>query len=296
MHTRPEIALSEKLRSILGDINRLRPMPTSVSKVLNKLNEPHVSARTISNAIAMDQVLTSQILKMANSALLGYGPPSSSIHDAVMRVGFNRIRTLVLGAANVGPLSQRLSGYRMAPGELWHHALAVAVAAQCIAKRIQYSDPEEAYVAGLLHDMGKLILDQYMLHDYQKVVKHVREHEMQLWQVEEKLFGADHGTVGSWMAVKWNFPVSLIDAIQFHHAPSFARAHPKIAAIVNIANALMTEASDSQNNFPGDQVHPEALSILRMDESVLDWIQEEAMDNLERLINTTEYNIKNANN
>lgn len=130
-------------------------------------------------------------------------------------------------------MGRSLKGYRLGAGELWRHSLAVGVVSEWLAQVLHYPDPEQAYVAGLLHDIGKLLLDQAMLSDYATIADFVQKYKMQLWQVEEKLIGIDHATTGGLIAEHWEFscrPGGV--AIRFHHVPSFARINQRLPAIV----------------------------------------------------------------
>jgi putative nucleotidyltransferase with HDIG domain len=275
-----ESDVSANMERIIGDVRRLRPMPTIVHQILRAVEDPKVTAGNICDLIRMDQALTAQVLQTANSALLGYGPTCSSISDAVMRIGFNRLRTLVIGVTTSGPLTRRLSGYNLQEGELYRHSLASAMAAQRIAHFLHYPDPEEAYVAGLLHDMGKMVLDQYMQLDYEEVTKFIQEKQVELTQVEEELFGINHAGVGGLMATRWNFPIVLSDAIRFHHAPSLARTKQELASIVNVANSISPEDALSQTGMAGRYPHPEATRLLNLDSNRIDKIRLEMEESL----------------
>jgi HD-like signal output (HDOD) protein len=131
---------------------------------------------------------------------------------------------------------------------------------------LNYRDPEEAYVSGLLHDIGKLLLDQFILTDYTKILTFIQQYKMPLWEVEEKLIGIDHARVGGLIGERWQFPVVLVDAIRYHHYPSLARANPQLPAIVNLANAVISQKAAGGNNaalFSSD-IHPETFNILRI--------------------------------
>jgi putative nucleotidyltransferase with HDIG domain len=276
----PESDVSARMERILNDVRRLRPMPTIVHQILRAVDDPQSTANSICDLIRMDQALTAQVLQMANSALLGYMPTCSSISDAVMRIGFNRLRTLVIGVTTSGPLTRRLDGYNLQEGDLYRHSLAAAMAAQRIARFLRYPDPEEAYVAGLLHDMGKMILDQYMQLDYGTVTAYIHEKQVELIQVEAQMFGIDHAGVGGLMATRWNFPLLLSDAIRFHHVPSLARTKQDLASIVNIANAITPEDALSLTGMAGRYPHPEATRLLRLDSERIDKIRVEMEDSL----------------
>jgi len=227
-----------KINTILDSIKQLQPLPASVSRVLRATDNPKVNSSYIAELIGLDQALSAKVLQMANSVSMGYGPQCSTLSEAVMRIGFQRVRTIVLGIGASGPLNQNLQGYRIGAGQLWTHSVATSTAAQWLSRNLNYPDPEEAYVAGLLHDIGKLLLDQFILLDYPQIMYSIRIKKMMLCEAEEQLIGINHAKVGSMMAEKWNFPTSLIEAIYCHHTPSLAFEKPKLAAIINIANAF----------------------------------------------------------
>lgn len=258
---------------ILADVRRLRPLSGNVLRII-KVIDTDTDARTISDLISLDQVLAAQVLEMANSALLGYGPTCTSIHEAVMRLGFDRVKTLVMAAAASGPLKRRMLGYRLGAGELWHHSVSTATAANVVAKVVAYPDPEEAYVVGLLHDIGKVVLDQYVRVDYSRIMSTVRMNGIPMWQAEVNILGYCHGTVGGMVATKWQFPQDLVDAIQYHHAPSLAHKRQDLAAIADIANNLTPPASPSMADLPRNP-HPESLRILGLREGGMERIRAE---------------------
>jgi putative nucleotidyltransferase with HDIG domain len=246
-------------------------MPTSVVRLMRALENPQFSAGQIADLLSLDQALTANVLRLANSALMGYGPRCATVREAVMRVGFQRVRSIIMAAAVSEQLNQRLSGYNLAAEQLWHHAVVAASTARYFASAVRYPYAEEAYVSGLLHDIGKVILDRYMRDAHQNVVMLMNERELQMWQAEEQVFGIDHGAVGGLMAANWQFPASLVNAIKFHHWPSFAgQTHQPLAAIVNIANALAPRPTAGKAAFNMTVVHPEALRILNLDEPQLE--------------------------
>jgi putative nucleotidyltransferase with HDIG domain len=270
--------LPGKVDQILAQVEKMRPMPMNVTRILTAIDEANNTASTISDLIGLDQALAASVLQMANSAGMGYGAECTSLNDAVMRLGLKRVKILVLGAASSGPLTRRLNGYRLGAGELWNHSVTTAMTAQWVSRYVRYPDPEEAYVAGLLHDMGKLILDQYMMVDYLRLLELMRQYKLAMWQVEEKLLGIDHPTIGSLMAKKWNFPVVLTDAIRFHHAPSLARTRHQLGAIINVANAFSKDQRLLDCDPYGNQVHPESLQILNLDEVMFERMRTQLAD------------------
>jgi putative nucleotidyltransferase with HDIG domain len=240
-------------------------MPGNVTRVLREVEKSDISISTLAGLISLDQALAALVLQMSNAAALGYSRTCSTVYDAIMHIGLSRLKTILLASTTTDLMQRGLRGYRLGEGELWHHSLVTAVAAEWLAQALRYPNPEEAYVSGLLHDMGKLLLDQFVLSDYSMIVEFVQRYQLPLWQVEEKLIGIDHARVGGLMAEHWNFPITLVDAIRFHHTPSFARVNQQLPAIVNLANSFADEFQQGNHDLFSFQLHPESLNILKLD-------------------------------
>jgi len=253
-----------RLDEIIRSVNRLRPLPASATRLLKELDDPHATARTVAELIALDQALTAYVLKVANSAAMGYLIPCASIQEAVVRLGFKQIRSLTYSTIASGPLSARLSGYRLGDQGLWYHSVVVASSAHWLATALHYPDPEKAYVAGLLHDIGKLVLDQYVMADYHQIVKIMHAQRLPMWQVEQQLFGIDHANVGGLAANHWQFPSELTEAIRNHHAFNVDVPDQRLAALVNLANALAPENQIEDPVLAGKIIHPLTMEILKL--------------------------------
>ncbi len=242
----------------------LQPIRSSVTRVLKALEVPGIPAAQVADLVSMDQVLTAEVLKVANSALLGYGHNCASVHEAVVRLGMKRVKVIALGVGAAETMSGSLKGYRLGGGDLMRHAVSSATIALWLAQALGNVNPEEAYVAGLLHDIGKLLLDQYMLKDQDRIATLIKDSRNPIWMIEEELFGISHADAGGMVAAYWRFPSSLVDAIQCHHRPDKAKRDPVIAALVNMANAFSPNDSSRSDFLEGRFIHESTLELLRV--------------------------------
>jgi putative nucleotidyltransferase with HDIG domain len=223
-------------KRIMESIDSLRPLPMSVSRVLMVLDESTTTAAMVANILGLDQALAANVLLAANSVFLGFGPSCTTLKEAVMRLGFTRIRTLVMGVAAAGTMNKSLLGYSLGAGDLYNHAVATATAAQWFARSISYREPEEAYIAGLLHDMGKITLDQFVRKEPAVMEAILMAKNIPIWQIEQSYLSVDHAEIGYLMARKWTFPGLLSDAIRNHHDPANSTEAGILPAIINLAN------------------------------------------------------------
>lgn len=227
-----------QMQKVLASVDDLKPLPTTVSRALHLLDEPDVTINQIVSVLSMDQAITARLLKLANSAYYGRPAAASTLHEAVMRLGFKRTKNLLFALTYSTLLSRRVAGYNLGRGELWQHSVAVAMVAPRIAERVAYHAPDEAYIAGLLHDIGKLMLDQYFTINWEQLLESSREYNLSIIETEERLLGMNHAQVGGELARKWDLPLCLVEAIAYHHTPEQAQKSIKLAAIVNLANHI----------------------------------------------------------
>ncbi|MCF6285068.1 MAG: HDOD domain-containing protein, partial [Candidatus Hydrogenedentes bacterium] len=168
-------------------------------------------------------------------------------------------------------------GWEKGPSGLWEHSLAVAILSRRIGQELGVQDPEECMVAGLLHDLGKVILSHLALEDYLEVIRRAHERGCHVSEVEREVFGVDHTRIALWLALRWHLPDSLTDALTCHHAPSRAKCSPQMAAIVHLADIL---ARAQEYGEPGDGTLPalerEAFDSLGLNDAQLDQIMTEA--------------------
>ncbi|MEZ5063893.1 MAG: HDOD domain-containing protein [bacterium] len=207
-----------KLRRIFGrNINELPTLPHVVSQILEKTRDQDASLTEVVSIISTDQALVSTLLKLVNSAFYGFSRRITTLKQAITLLGFRSVRNVVVNCGVVGIFRKRTfnNHYRF---RLWDHSVACAVAARTLAEMKGFKAKEEAFTAGLLHDIGKVVIDQYAPKDSAAIMRKV-EAGADPREAETEVLGVDHTQVGGWIAERWHLPKTLCWVIEYHHAP-----------------------------------------------------------------------------
>lgn len=223
---------------ITARIAELPVLPASVSEVIAACDDPDITVGQISQKILQDQQLTASILKLANSAMYGLSRRVATITEAVVLLGFATIKSLAISSHTYRLLNRSLPGYGLQRGEIWKHSIAVAMASRRIAVEVHLAPVEEAFIAGLLHDIGKTVLSSYMEDAFDEVSAIVENERIPFSEAELRVLGFDHAELGARIARLWNFPPDLVEAIRFHHDPSAASLKPKLTYAVHLADCI----------------------------------------------------------
>ncbi len=225
-------------------INKVDVLPHNFHiavKAAKLLDDFNVDINELSQTIGSDQALVTQLLKLCNSAEYGFSKKISSVNDAITRLGFKTLKSLVFAIVSKGSLNKKLEGYDLDKGELWRNSLTCAVYSKYLAEITKYKDPELAFTAGLLRDIGKLIVHQYVKSKYKKILKVVESEKISFYEAESQVLGYNHSQIGAKIALKWNFPKVLVETIEFHHNPEIAEGKCediKLASIVHVADSM----------------------------------------------------------
>lgn len=226
------------LDEVLKQVKDLPSLPHIILKVVKMAAQPEVSAREIGQVIAQDPSFSVRLLKLANSSYYGSPKAISTITDAVAMLGHQSIRNMALIAATQDVLTREISGYDLEAGDLWRHSLACAYASEMLAVHCRYHESEEAFVAGLLHDVGKVIIGVYVDGAIPRIQGYMAEHLCTFIEAERAILGFDHAEVGGRIASHWNLPSNLVQAISWHHQPVRNGKLFPLAGITHIANGL----------------------------------------------------------
>jgi len=230
------ITVRRKIENIKG----LPTLPGVVQKISNMVENSTTSAEDIGRIISSDQVLTAKVLKLINSAFYGFPGRISSVTHGLVLIGFNVVKGLVLSASVFDMMEGKMVG-------LWEHSLGTAITSGIIAKRMNQKDPEEVSVAGLLHDIGKVVIKVSMPDKYEKILELVEEKEMPMLEAENKVLDFNHANVANWLCEKWNLPDNLKDPITYHHSPHLAKKVPRQTAMIHLADILVKGIGHGQS-------------------------------------------------
>ncbi len=231
----------ERYSRIIHELGQIPTMPSIAARVMQIVNNPSSSSDDLANFLSRDVALTSKVLRLANSAFYGIPRSISSVNSAIVILGFNTIRSLVLSASILKAFPTPSKGASFDRKEFWKHCFMVGVAARMLARhyrRKKMVDLEIVFSAGLMHDIGKLILDQFAHDDYMTVLMTAREKGIPIYVAEREGLGMTHAEVSGMLVEKWQMPAELIAPIIHHHSPLDAGPHTDVAILVHIANHL----------------------------------------------------------
>lgn len=231
----------ELLDRTIGRIREISSLPAVVEQMTAVVASDRSSADDLRVVVEADPALAARMLRTVNSAAYGLAAPVHTIHKAICYLGFNEVKNLAL-TASIAPM------FRAAPAVggydrrgLWRHSVAVAVAARTLAARLGNPRTEEAFLAGLLHDVGVILMDQYLHPAFTQIVAAFSP-QRPLWEIEFEIVGFNHTDLGAGVAERWRLPAGPVDAIRHHHRADLCTGDNRcIVQMVEVANYVCTK-------------------------------------------------------
>ena len=227
---------------IISKMQDIKSFPQFVIETMRKLNDPESNAADVARSLSRDEGLVLRILKLANSAAYGLSRNITNISEAIAMLGYKSVSNIILAATVYSAMDKGLSGYALDRGELWRHSLMVAYTSRQLAKLTEKVGTEDAYVGGLLHDIGKVILNDYVRFGYGIIVKMVEEKHIPCTEAELKVLGFDHAMIGEIMIERWEMPKAYVAAVAYHHKPNDLpddkKQYQPLLDVVTLANTI----------------------------------------------------------
>lgn len=259
---------------LVGGVVRLVSLPEVCIRVNEMLDDPHASAADFGKVIGQDTGLTARLLKIVNSSFYGFPSRIETVSRAVTVIGLRELRGLVLAASAVETFS-RIPTEVLNMVRFWRHSVYTGVVAQALAEQASVLHSERLFVAGLLHDIGKLILCHRLPEVARTIQQRLQQADKPDFLIERELLGFDHAAVGGELIRAWQMPASLETAVRFHHDPGAAEAYPLEAALVHIANSMTGMAEqglDVDVEMVIQPIEPAAWETVRLDASVMETV------------------------
>lgn len=227
-----------KKELIVSRISSFPTLPVMTHRLLQALNDPENAAAEIARIIQIDPALTANVLKAANSSYLGFRRPANSLSEATFRLGTNWIFQIAVSSLIYSNLNRPAAGYDMSGEELWRHSLATALMAESLSTLLKIRDSGLIYTAALLHDMGKIVMGEFVADCFKDIQRIISEKNISFELAEEEILGVSHTEIGAMLAASWHFPTLIIDCIRWHHNPDLYSQNEPAIDVVHIADAI----------------------------------------------------------
>lgn len=246
------VAIDNKVQGVISNIRNLPTPPIVFHQIQKVISDPNVSAAKVAAILAEDPAMSVKVLRLTNSAFYGLNREIESVKQAVVIIGFEAIKNLVL-SASVLDMFKGKDFDQDYQEKYWRHSLSTAFCCRLLANRLKargFVDPDAAFSAGLLHDVGKMVISCFLPEEHDKFIAE-REGNKELldYQIEEKTFGYTHAQIGGFLGTQWKIPHKLTEAINFHHHPQLYEEDDPMAYIVYLGNWIAKktfyESSDS---------------------------------------------------
>jgi len=270
------------IAAVNGYIEKMPSLPTSVAKILEVCNDPKASPADLNRIISIDPVLMGKVMKLINSAYYGLNQEITSLVRAIIMLGINTVKNLALSTAVLGNLGKTIKSQALNMDGFWRHSLCVGVTAKLIAtqRKIDKRILEEYFISGLLHDIGKIPLNNRLSEEYLQVMALSDREVLPLYQAESQIFTVNHADVGGIIVENWKLGDEIRDAVRFHHTPlAYEGEHKDLVYTVALANyfANVTEMGFAGDRFP-EKLPPDISDYLQMSITYLE-------DELEEKVN-----------
>jgi putative nucleotidyltransferase with HDIG domain len=231
---------------IMTKVSSFPSMPQAGIKLRALLAEEDVSMDEIEGILRHDPGLAANVLRLANSAFFGLPKKVETLKHAVMLLGVKRFAQIAVSASMSKNMDKAVEGYDLSPGELWLHSIAVSNTAEALARHKKFAVTNDVYTPTLLHDMGKLVLSQFVKEERQSIER-IRAKGVPLDVAEHMVLGTDHAEIGALILSRWSFPDDIVNAVRWHHNPERNKNSTTKSDMTYLSNLMCQPRSDSDS-------------------------------------------------
>ncbi len=278
--------MTHTAEDLAASITQLTSFSDVVLRLDSMLADENSSAAQIGNLIEQDPALTAKLIRIANSALFNAGVPIDSVKDAVTRVGMRQVRDITLGVCATEAFDG-IPNDLVSPEDFWKHSLSCAISAQLLASHTRQVGNESAFTAGLLHDIGQLVMFSKCPEQSQQalLLSIDLSDGRSTYLAEREIFGFDHANVGAELAKQWGFPDNLRHCVEWHHEPFECDEISNLTVLIHIANSVAVLAElDSVDMDDAAPVDPRAFDQLQLDTEIIPEIVAETRESVADLL------------
>ena len=275
-----EYALSSKsdkkieFEDLKNRIDMLKPVPETARRIISRMEYSGSSLSDLEKYISQDQAITANVLKMCNSAQDGFPGRISSVKRAAALLETKTLKKIVMSASLCNLYKDEIGAYSVEKGEMLNHSLCCGMVAELICQEKKIKNPDTVFTAGLLHDIGKVILDQYDFEKFNLIMDRVFNDSATFLDAENEILGYNHAQIGGIIAREWNLPEVLIEAISFHHRPQEAKENPEVVSVVHIADNICSMIGYGCGADATNHIHQFAISSINLRNDDVDMIIE----------------------
>ena len=274
-NTIDQVGAGDEILHELENVQELSTLPTSFLHIMRALRDPNATVKKITKVIELDQAITMKILKLINSSFYGLSRTVSSVQQAIVLLGANTLENIVMSVSIFKAMSGMNKNELFDREAFWQHSIGVGVISRFIAAQTRCCSTDDGFVAGIVHDIGKVIIDQYFPDHFKNVVRYVHTHKILFYNAERELLGVDHAEIGAKITDKWRLPPKLVEVIEKHHNFSPEREDAPLIALIQIADMAARKfkiGSGGDNLIP--PIYPATWEQLNLDPTSIDDWQE----------------------
>ena len=246
---------TSEFKNVVKKIKSLPTLPQVFYKIVETIELPDSSAEDVKKTIQNDPPISAKVLKVANSALYGYTKEITDISQAIVVLGFDMVKSIALSVSVFSSFPKINTATKFDREGFWIHSIATAEAAMLFADKINGIKKDHAFLIGLIHDIGKIVLDYYFSPEYRRVIAKVNEGNCFIKDAEAVVLNFNHSLIGEWLGEEWNFPESILTGIAYHHKVNLAPEKNRMYALIGNLSDIIARTAEVGNG--GDSRIPE---------------------------------------